>query len=144
MRNPSIPAAAALLLLAAPAAAQVSWAELRGKLLDKAGELFAGEGYHALGFTHEGALEDGASEQVTLDLAAGGEIVLVGICDADCSDFDMVVHDPQGSQVGADVETDDVPIVRTEPARTGRYTVTVQMAECTVDPCRYAIQLFAR
>ena len=143
MRASIVAAAGALLLVAVPAAAQ-DWAALRGELLDKAGELFTGEGYHALGFVHEGALEHGDSERVTLPLGAGGEIVLVGICDADCSDLDLTLHDPGGSQLDTDVETDDVPIVMTEPRRTGRYSMTVRMAECAIDPCRYAVQMFVR
>ena len=141
MRTVTVLAAGAVLLSAMPAVAQ-EWADLRNRLLERASELFAGEGYHPIGFTHEGALDDDESEPVSIPLGAGEDIVLVGICDGDCSDFDLTLFDPSGNQVSADLQIDDVPIIRTTPKSTGRYSVTVQMAECTIDPCRYAIQTF--
>jgi hypothetical protein len=143
MRTLSVLAAGALLLSAMPAAAQ-QWAQLRDTLLEKAAEQFAVEGYQTFGFTHEGALDDGASERVALPLGAGAEIFLVGICDADCGDLDLTLYDPGGSQLDSDEELDDVPIVSAAPARAGRYSVRVEMAGCTVGPCRYALQLYMR
>lgn len=141
MRRISVLAAGAALVAAMPAFAQ-DWATLRDALLDQAGRLFAEEGYHAVGFVHEGALDNGEAARVTLPLREGGEIVLVGVCDGDCSDMDLTLFDPGGTQLAADIETDDVPIVRTTPGRTGAYSVTVQMAACSVDPCGFALQAF--
>jgi hypothetical protein len=143
MRTLSVLAAGALLLSAMPAAAQ-QWAQLRDTLLDTAAQQFAVDGYYVIGFTHEGALDDGASERVALPLGAGAEIFLVGICDADCGDLDLTLYDPSGTQLDSDVEVDDVPIVSTTPRRAGRYSVRVQMAGCSIDPCRYALQLYTR
>jgi hypothetical protein len=143
MRTVSSLAAGALALAAFPSAAQ-DWDALRDMLFATADELFAGEGFHPVGFLHEGSLNGGESERVTVSLAPGEEIALVGVCDSDCSDLDMTLLDPDGEQVADDLQGDDVPIVLVTPTRTGSYAVSVRMAACSADPCRNAIQMFAR
>ena len=66
------------------------------------------------------------------------------MCDGDCSDMDLTLFDPGGTQLASDLATDDVSIVRTRPGRAGTYSVAVQMAGCSVDPCSYAIQAFIK
>lgn len=143
MRAISVFAAGAVLLSAMPVMAQ-EWTTLRNTLLQNANRLMSEQGFYAIGFTHEGSLNDDASWQATVTLVGGRETILVGMCDGDCSDLDLTLFDTNGNRVDSDVATDDFPIVRTTPKGTGIYTVTVQMAACSVDPCRYAIQTYTR
>ena len=61
MRTVSSLAAGALVLAAMPAAAQ-DWDSLRDKLFASASELFADEGFHPVGFIHQGSLDSGEGE----------------------------------------------------------------------------------
>lgn len=72
----------------------------------------------------------GGVQTVTFDLSAGGTYVLIGACDENCSDLDMIVRDSSGREVGRDEAPDDVPLVIMENARGGRYTVEVGMVTC--------------
>ena len=131
------------MLTSVPAVAQ-DWAELRDKLFDTADDSFDDQGFRPSGFVHEGSLEDGDGERVTVRIGSGANLILVGICDADCSDLGLTLYDPDGDLVDSDVLTDDIPMITIEGGRSGSYTVAVQMAECTIDPCRYAIQTYTR
>lgn len=145
MRITSVAAAGALLLLAAvPAAAQQSWTDLVDYVLGETSEALEQEGYRFAGFAHQGALEQGERESVALRLSAGSDVMLLGICDVDCDDLDLAILDTQGERIDIDTKVDDSPIVAVTPKRTGLYTVGVQMAGCSAQPCRYAIQAFAR
>ena len=72
----------------------------------------------------------GNVQTVTFNLSAGGTYVLIGACDENCSDLDMIVRDSSGNEVGRDEEPDDVPMVIVDGARGGRYTVDVGMVTC--------------
>ena len=142
MRSLSIVSAAGLLLAAAPVLAQQGWSNLRELLLDKASETMAKEGFLAAGDLHEGRLADDASEPIVLNLTRGRETVLVGFCDFDCEDMDLALYDAAGADVGSDVETDDVPLIRMTPGHGGAYRLVVTMADCRRDPCSYGVQRF--
>lgn len=137
-----VPAIAGL-LLAAPAVAD-EWSEQVLGLLDAAAESYFENGYHYGGYTHEGSLEDGESERLTIRIGAGMETQLIGACDTDCSDLDLTLYDPAGREVDSDLQMDDFPIVSVRPNKDAAYTILVQMVECDADPCRYAIQQFVK
>lgn len=132
-----------VLLAATPALAQDEWAQQVQKQMDKAAETLAGSGFHYGGYSHEGQLNKGASERLTVRLG-GGSSQFVGLCDNDCSDIDLLVYDANGKKVDEDVENDDYPVVSVSPNGNSVYTLVVQMATCTADPCRYAVQQFAK
>lgn len=110
------------------------------KLIDAAAETYFENGFRYGGFTHEGSLDDGGSERLTVRLGAGADTQLIGACDTDCSDLDLTLYDSSGKEVDSDLQPDDFPIVSIHPARNATYTILVQMVECSADPCRYAIQ----
>jgi hypothetical protein len=144
MRTTSIAAAGALLLAAVPVSAQQGWSELLDYVLAETSATFEQEGYRFAGFAHEGALDYGGRESVAIRLSAGTDVMLLGVCDVDCDDLDLAILDTEGRRVDVDTSTDDAPVVSITPKRTGLYTVGVQMAGCSAEPCRYAIQAFAR
>jgi hypothetical protein len=95
--------------------------------------------------TLRGSLDDSESETSVVTLRAGVEYVLVGVCDEDCSDLDIVLYRSGNSDaVARDLLRDDAPIVRHTPEYTAEYRVYVSMADCDVDPCGYAVRVYER
>ncbi|HWK40500.1 MAG TPA: hypothetical protein VNR60_01090 [Croceibacterium sp.] len=131
-------------LLFAPPAVADEWSEQVLRLIDAAAETYFENGYHYGGFTHEGSLDDGASERLTIRIGAGMETQLIGACDTDCSDIDLTLYDAAGREIDTDVEVDDFPIVSARPNKDGIYTILVHMIDCDQEPCRYAIQQFVK
>jgi hypothetical protein len=109
----------------------------------------AGQQYQNQGFTmsHEifmGQLNDDANESLTIPLDGGTRYRLVGACDQDCSDVDLTIYAPDGSEVDADLENDDHPRLTVTPSESGRYRVKVTMSACTANPCRYGVGVWAK
>jgi hypothetical protein len=137
-------AAFALGGLNAPAAAQDEWTAQVRRLLQQAGKTFEERGYSMTHSIYTGSLNASARENVTVNLDIGTEYQVMGVCDTDCTDVDLVVRDSGGNEVGSDVLDDDVPIVAVTPRRSGTYQVTVIMANCSAEPCRYGIGVFGK
>jgi hypothetical protein len=115
------------------------------QLLASANRLARAHGYtQAASRPASGALNDDHSEDVGLTLNAGRQYLLVGVCDADCSDMDLRLTSPGGSVVAQDVETDDTPVLQFTAPASGSYRVRVMMATCTTNPCYYGVALYAR
>jgi hypothetical protein len=90
-----------------------------------------------------GVLSSGETGTVEVMLEEGREYVLVGICDDNCSDIDFTVFDPAGDILDGDMESDDLPMVTVYAETDGVFTVEVDMADCTEDPCAVAMLVFA-
>lgn len=137
-------ASAALLL---PSAAQAQNSRWEGQVrdqLNRAGSFLSDKGF---AMTHEiktGSLRDDANEYFSLELDAGRAYAVVGVCDEDCTDMDLQLFNPEGTQVDSDMQTDDVPIVDAQPAVAARYRVKVSMAACTTSPCFYGVAVFGK
>lgn len=78
----------------------------------------------------------------TLQLRAGVEYSILGVCDEYCEDLDFKLFDPSGRLVDQDLEPDDYPVVSVMPGRTGTYTLRVIMAACYDEPCRYGFAAY--
>jgi hypothetical protein len=136
--------AALLIASAAGFAQQDQWVRQVRQMLQQASERYAQEGYRMTHEVYTGALNDDARESVALMLDGGKSYQLMGACDTDCNDMDLVLFDPAGAQIDSDVLEDDFPIVSATVARSGRYRVEVRMPGCSREPCRYGIGVFAR
>jgi hypothetical protein len=84
----------------------------------------------------------GNVQTVTFNLSAGGTYVLIGVCDENCSDLDMIVRDAAGNEVGRDEEMDDAPMVVVQGARGGRYSVDVGMVTCQGN-CNWGVRAYS-
>lgn len=132
-------------VLAAPAAAQArdsQWERQVSYQLNRYGDALSDKGYQ---LTHEikhGSLDDDESEYFSVELDAGRSYALLGVCDADCTDLDLRLYDGSGTEVDADIETDDYPVVEVRPRRTARYRVKVIMATCSTSPCFYGVGVY--
>ena len=134
-----------VLLLPATAAAQNSrWHTQVRAQLDRFGTLVTERGYHQTHQIKTGSLRERENEYLSLELDAGREYALLGVCDEDCSDIDLRLFDQDGDEVDADVETDDYPVVSVRPDRTARYRVKVIMATCSTSPCFYGVGVYAK
>ena len=130
--------AAALLLAAAPAQSQVVETQL-----DSAVTLMAREGFVPMGLPSTGSLEAGESASFEMHMDAGTYMIL-GVCDRDCSDLDLVLRSRGGDEVDADREPDDVPMVRATITTAGTYVLAVEMHSCSVEPCGWGVRMFRR
>jgi hypothetical protein len=112
--------------------------------LEAASEMFAAEGFSQEGTTRTGALAVNESQRVVVNLVGGREYVIVGVCDGDCTDLDLVLyHGAEDEVISEDFEPDDVPMVTASPTESGRYHVEVLMAGCSVAPCGFGVAVFS-
>lgn len=102
------------------------------------------EGYVEIDGGDSGTLEEGLEIRFPVSLREGVEYELVGVCDADCEDMDLVLFDPDGLEVDEDLLPDPVPLLSHTPAVTGNFRVGVTMVICKLEPCAYRVVLFAR
>lgn len=104
----------------------------------------AQQGFQLVGQPFSGSLAQGQSWNIPAELHAGVDYRVLGVCDRDCADLDLVVFDNNGVQVAQDTATSNQPVVAVAPVYTANFTVQVQMFNCTVAPCYYAIALYGR
>jgi len=126
----------------ATARAQDEWTQQVNTLLGAAGQAATSRG---LRLTHEpyiGSLGENATRNQTLQLSAGTAYQIVGVCDNDCSDFDLRLFDSRGRMVAEDVLDDDTPVLSVTPQSGGTYTVRAIMTACSSAPCRYGIGVY--
>ncbi len=142
-RGPFLIVLAMLAFAPLQAGAQSQWEQQVLEQIRTASELIAPEGYAMVGDAHMGSLHDESSEDFHLTLQAGVHYILVGVCDNDCPDVDLMLLDDSGNEVDSDYETDAVPIVEATPFRTQSYRVHVYMADCTNAPCFYGVGVYA-
>ncbi len=120
------------------------WQAVVSQQLATAGERITREGYSMSHEIFMGSLNDDANESLNIPLDAGTKYVLVGKCDQDCNDLDLVIYDPNGNEVDSDVEVDDAPVLTLTARSSGRYRVKVSMPGCSANPCRYGVGVWAK
>lgn len=129
-------AALGLALLAGPAAAQdPRGAALVAAQLDAVVEELGMTG----GERTTGRLLQGDSQVASLR-APAGTVYVVGACDENCRDLDLIVRDSEGREVGRDQDLDDTPIVLLQTTG-GTYSVEVSMPAC-LDQCHWGVGVF--
>ncbi|HJU86984.1 MAG TPA: hypothetical protein VJ788_06425 [Gemmatimonadota bacterium] len=77
-------------------------------------------------------------------LSAGSTYRIVGVCDNDCTDFDLSLEDADRNVLVSDVLEDDLPIVNFSPSTSATYWIRPTMVACGVNPCGYGIAVFVR
>jgi hypothetical protein len=136
-------AAAGAASLAQPARAQDPRAQMIQRLFDKAGEQMQTRGYRADSAIQPGSLRASGSERITLHVGGGGITQIMGVCDTDCSDMDMILYDRAGNVLDKDLQADDVPIV-TWRGGAADLSLEVRMIKCNAEPCRYGVRAFTK
>lgn len=120
------------ILLAHPAQAQTPTEKIREFSLSASGFALRDD-------VEEGSLPAGRQMSFPLELLAGVDYMVVGFCDAECTDLDLAILDPSGVEIETDFLPDAQPILIVTPEREGRYEVRVDMVECGGGPCLYAV-----
>lgn len=112
--------------------------------LQQAQAALSQQGFQLVGQPYSGSLQQGQSWNVPAELYPGFDYRVIGVCDRDCADLDLVVLDPNGAVITQDTTTTSQPIVGVQPGGVGNFTIQVQMYNCTIAPCYYAIALYGR
>ncbi|MFJ6024285.1 hypothetical protein ACIQC9_06785 [Brevundimonas sp. NPDC092305] len=89
------------------------------------------------------SLRQGASEDWTVTVPAGGRYSVLGVCDENCRDFDLIVRGPDG-EITRDDAFGDVARVGfgLEQGVAPQITITGVMASCARPTCRAGVAVF--
>jgi hypothetical protein len=142
--GPTLLAAALGVVVSTSTSAQNTYQQQITRQLTNAANILTPRGYTADRAPVMGNLNASNQESVLMNLNAGVQYAILGVCDNDCRDVDLRVYDPLGNSVGEDVATDDTPVVEFVASTSGQYRVTVIMAACNQNPCYYGVQVFLR
>lgn len=136
---------AGALLLAAPGAAlaQDPWEEQVYVQLIAAAEEVWGDGFEIVYDPLVGSMGEGETFDWNVDLNTSNSYLIVGVCDSDCADLDLYVQDRTGEVVASDNTLDSIPVVSYAASATGNHVITANMYNCSVEPCRFGIAVFA-
>ena len=88
-----------------------------------------------------GVLPKETTADHSFNAQAGRTYAVVGVCDENCTDIDLAVFGPDGTNLGSDVEEDDTPVAIFEAPSTGAYKITVLMATCASN-CNYGVKVY--
>lgn len=145
--RPLLLAAASVLALYTTAHAAETDANkiILAKQMQKVEEVGKRHGYTwAEDLTETSNLRHGYQESHRITLRRGTQYKIVAVCDGDCSDMDLVLHDENDNLIDKDFDSDDFPTVDVTPRRTAKFKVTVQMERCSVSPCGYVLMVLKK
>ena len=92
---------------------------------------------------HIGPLNTEESEWFVVELRAGATYDFVGTCDEDCSQLQVLLRNPTGSDVAIDRSSESLPRLQFTPRDPGAYRLQVTMAACRLNPCWYGVAVRA-
>jgi hypothetical protein len=116
-------------------------AQVRGQLVQTALALTQ-RGYELTHEAYTDTLYTNSNQDLNLTLDAGKAYALVGVCDNDCSNLDLVLYDQDGNVVDKDFRPDVAAVVEVTPSETASYRLRVIMAGCRSQPCYYGVGVF--
>jgi hypothetical protein len=133
-------------LLSTPASAQVpdTYARQLASQLVVVEQAAAQDGYRRALGPISGSADQGGFGDHVITLQANVTYQIVGVCDNDCRDVDIRLYDEDNILIDEDLLNDDLPIVEVTPIWTGPFRVRVIMANCRVEPCYYAFNVYGR
>ncbi len=118
--------------------------------LDQVAKLVSDSGYSASPSSMPrdqiiGTLNDRGASTIEMTFEAAHEYFIVGSCDEDCSDLDLVVYTfGDSNAIARDILDDDHPVLRFSVPRTGHYMMSVQMAKCSEASCFYGVRVYRK
>jgi hypothetical protein len=101
-----------------------------------------GEGFTEIGEPESGSLDQDQEIRFSLTLLEGLQYKLVGVCDNDCENLDLVLFGPGGEEVASDRLSDAIPLLTVTPTVGGEHRMAVQMTTCTIEPCGFIVSTF--
>lgn len=87
-------------------------------------------------------LAGNATHDYEVRLDDGGNYRVLGACDTNCRNVDLIVLGPSGQEVGSDTLSDDFPVVDIPNAQGGTYTIRIGMPDCGADECLSAARVY--
>jgi hypothetical protein len=120
------------------------WDRQSEAALRRAAPLLADQGFQPIGPVRLGMLSADESELVTIPMLAGRSYAILGVCDEDCGNLDLVLSRSTRQEVASDRGDGNVPIVKVTTALAGAYGVKIVMTSCRMGPCRYGIAVFSK
>ena len=120
------------------------WEDQVQTYLSRAARVLEERGYVETQERYVESLRESRSHTIRLTLRADESYSIVGVCDNDCSDLDFKLYDDADNLIDEDMETDDTPIVSVTPRRTGEFRLSVQMADCTNEPCYFGVGVWRK
>jgi len=90
------------------------------------------------------ALREGGAYLFRRPLRQGVSYRLIGACDNECNDLDLIVTDASGAMIGNDVGVDNFPVVEITPDADADYFVILYLHTCTIEPCYAGMRLLER
>jgi len=88
-----------------------------------------------------GSMREGEMSSYEMSVLAGVQYDIRGWCDEDCGDLDIQVVESDGTPLGRDDAPDSFPIVRFQAVRSSAAQIRVRMAQCSLAPCTFTIEL---
>ena len=134
-------------MLAAPAGASAQGTQAREQIQRQfraTGEFLVTRGYRLTEDIHSNSLIEGDAEDVWINLRAGLDYAIVGVCDRDCVDLNIELFDFLDNIVDSDFELDKAPVVLVPAPSSGRYRVRISLARCNIDPCFFGLAVYGR
>jgi hypothetical protein len=108
-------------------------------------EAFANSvGYETSHEFYVSSLDEGDSDSFAVTLDEGWDYRIVTFCDQDCDDVDLYLADENGNDIDSDESVDDMPIIESQPAWSGSFTIRVRMYSCSTEPCYFGIGVFGK
>lgn len=112
--------------------------------LEGAARILERQGFRMVQPLQTGYASVGGPTVVRVRLEEGRVYGVMGACDTDCSDVDLVVLDRDRTALGADAEPDDAPVVVFRAPYTGEFFVGVNVARCATEVCGWAVGVMTK
>jgi hypothetical protein len=138
--------ASALLLGAVPPAAAQQSRQVVVRQLESVPSMARGQGYSldrgAFGTgSLVGLLPASGTVALEMELRAGTEYMIVGVCDEDCDDLDLRMNDADSETLDDDLLDDDAPILTFTPRKSGPHSLIISMASCSANSCYFGLSV---
>jgi hypothetical protein len=127
-----------------PAQSQAYYQQQILQRLGEAEQAIAAQGFQRISEPVTGQLAQGQTQDMPLNLNVGYEFRVIGVCDADCGDFDLALYDGYGNEITRDNGSAATAMVGVIPTSSGQFGVQAQMYHCARAPCFYALVLYGR
>jgi hypothetical protein len=116
-------------------------------VMDRLDELWQAQidaGYTLDGEYTIGRLLDDESEDIYFTLYAGYTYRILGACDSDCTDMDLIFYGQDGTVIVEDRGISAAPAIDVEITGSGDFRTEVRMYACGAGACRYGLAVYAR
>jgi len=92
-------------------------------------------GYTSTHKPFKDSLAHRCSNNITIKLRDRTSYAIVGVCERDFRDVDILLYDSAENEIASDFKNDDTPFIKINPNRSGTYRIRVNIANCNTNPC---------